>query len=334
MSVRNDSGKALKDVMIDFRPPPGRHPFSVAAEWLLPRPLAKLNALAAGEERAVTLPTMLDGRLPFEDGQIRVNLRATGGFEAAFDDNLWLLPAPTASAAPRIDGDLGQWEGRSAAWMAYDWGWALFGRHEIHFHEGGEHFSYPPYRLDARAAFWASWDAENLCPAIRLDDDQPLLDADAGESVRLVIATGAKRHEVDLKPRADGSVSTIPSGLPLRSRSSVVERQARNGAAARLEAVRAIQVEAAVPRRRGGGGGGGRAPGVRGAAVACWGRPPAPGRGAGLRPLVDRHRQGRERDGGRHAPLGRRRHRNRARAPRGREALTRTGSGEREGGLG
>jgi hypothetical protein len=208
VTVRNNSANKLETVTVDLRPPGDGQPFSMAGEWLLARPVGAIPEVQPGKSETVVLPTVLDGRQPYETGRLRVNLRAKDGIETASDHWFWIVPAFRAKEAPTIDGDLREYEGRNAAWLAYDWSWALFGRHLVQLHENGEVFSYPPYRLDARAAFWLSYDATRLYIGIRLEDDQPILDQETGESVRLVLGVaGANRCVLDLRPRPDGSVA-------------------------------------------------------------------------------------------------------------------------------
>jgi len=218
VSVKNSTGKALKDVTVDLRPPGRRQPFSMAGDWLLARPVVEIAKIGRKKTGTVTLLTVLDGGVPYEAGQLRVNLRTKDGLEAASDEWLWLVPSARVKQAPTIDGDLDEWQDRSAAWLAYNWAWALFGRHIVQLHENGELFSYPPYRIDARAAFWAGWDDENLYVAARLDDDQPILSGEKRENVRIAIGSrGSENCVIDLKPAADGAIDAAISGGQLHT---------------------------------------------------------------------------------------------------------------------
>lgn len=246
LTVANGSGADLRGVTLDFRNPRGRAPFSAAGEWLLRNPVAKVGNLSRGGKKTVRLATVLDGDRPYEDGHVRAILTAEGDVEEAVDDWLWLVPALRATASPSVDGRLDEWEKRSGAWLFYDWAWALFTRHLIQLHEGGEYFSYPPYRVDARGAFWAAWDAKNLYLATRLEDDQPILAGETSETVRLVVKAGGAPLEVVLTPRANGSVDTS-AGSRLSARSSVTARKGRNGADAKLETIRSVNIETAIP---------------------------------------------------------------------------------------
>jgi len=218
LAIRNNTEADLRDLTVDLRNPLGRHPFSTAGEWLLRRPVGTVERLPAGGTTDVVLPTVLTGGMPFEDGQIRVNLKASSGVEAAADHSLWLLPAAAVESPPVIDGQLSEWESRPAAWLAYNWAWALLGRGTSQIHEGGEYFSYPPYRVDARAALWAAWDEQKLYVAMRLEDDQPMLGAPHGERIRLVVCPdGDRRIDVELTPMATGEVEATVAGLLARS---------------------------------------------------------------------------------------------------------------------
>ncbi len=233
-TVTNNSDETLPGVTADMRPPDGGPlPRSIAAEWIWKHPVALVGDIPAGETRRVALPTVLDGRTPLHDGQVRATLQADDGTEAAVDDVLWLLPAPRASRAPAIDGNLEEWENRSAAWLFYDWAWARFGSDTVQIHDGGEYFSYPSYTLDARAALWAGWDSRNLYVAMRLEDDQPITDGPDGERIRMLVdANGEQASEVALVPVARGNVRVLLDG---RAGTRTAARWSREEQALRLE---------------------------------------------------------------------------------------------------
>ena len=211
--MANHLDKDIKNLSLDMPFPPGKARFSIAGEWILKEPFKILGDIPAGKESSVTLPTLLDGRQPLEDAVIRATLRSADGTEWVAQDSLWLLPAPRATKPPEVDGKLEEWEGRSAAWMFYDYAWAPLGRSMCQLDEGAEQFGYLPYTVDARAAIWASWDPENLYLAIRLDDDQPVLDIEKGESLRILIKPQGKESlQAELRPSADGKGSAILQG--------------------------------------------------------------------------------------------------------------------------
>lgn len=248
VGLQNYSDTGLRNLLVDLRPHLTAKGLSIAGEWLLKKPVATLSHLPAGQTRNVTLPCMLDGRHPYENGQVRVNVHADGGVEAAADDHVWLLPAPVVKDAPVLNGHLDEWDGRSAAWLFYNWAWAPFTRNLIQLHEGGEHFSYPPYRVDARASFWTAWDNESLYIAARLEDDQPVLALGKDEMVRLVIGTdGNNLREVLLRPRGDGKLHSGTEDSSIRVCSVRNERNGRNGARAEVQKVSSVEFEAAVP---------------------------------------------------------------------------------------
>lgn len=210
VTVTSNSEVDLRDVTLDLRTPQGARPMSEAAAWILPRPVATIADLPAGQSRQVALPTLLDSSAPFEDGQVRATLQTADGLETATDDWLWLVPGIAAQTAPEMDGKLDEWENRPAAWLSYDWAWARFGRDIAQLYEGGEHFSYPPYRLDARAAFWVAWDRENLYVAVRLEDYQAILEPAQGERIHLVIQPhGGTASELQITPTSQGAVEAL-----------------------------------------------------------------------------------------------------------------------------
>ncbi len=230
ITATNNSAADLRDVTLDLRMPEGGPlPRSMAAAWIWQQPVASIGDIAAGEIKRVTLPTLLDGQAPFEDGQIRATFRTADGVEGAVDDVLWLVPAARVTTAPTIDGKLDEWRHGSSAWLFYDWAWARFGRDTVQIYGGGQHFSYPPYSLDAGAAFWTAWDRRNLYVALRLEDDQPILSTEAGESVRLVIGEDTRQtSEVQITPTADAEVKALLTAgdrvrTPLRARAATAD---------------------------------------------------------------------------------------------------------------
>lgn len=205
VKARNHTDAALEGVTVDFRPTPRKHYMDVTGEWLLAEPVRTIGALAAREEKVVKLPTVLDDReLPYENGYLQAVVTTADGREYTEHDWLWLLGAPPVATAPAIDGKLEEWEGRSAAWLFYDYGWGV-NRHLMQLDEGGENFGYPPYTIDGRAAFWASYDRANLYLAIRLQDDQAVFDIDKGEKVEMLMRSGAGEvSKVEIRPDAQG----------------------------------------------------------------------------------------------------------------------------------
>ncbi|MFQ5810691.1 MAG: hypothetical protein ACE5JM_13840, partial [Armatimonadota bacterium] len=211
VEATNNAAVALQGVTLDMRTPEGSPlPRSIGASWIWQRPVATVGDIPAGESRRVTLPTLLDGRVPLEEGQVRATLCAANGLEAAVDDVLWFVPAPRATTPPRIDGSLDEWRSRPAAWLFYDWAWARFARDTVQIHEGGQHFSYPTYSLDARAAFWIAWDRRNLYLALHLEDDQVILDGEEGDTAELRISgPGQEPSHVWIAFAADGQAQAL-----------------------------------------------------------------------------------------------------------------------------
>ncbi|HNQ36143.1 MAG TPA: hypothetical protein PKN80_08795, partial [bacterium] len=157
--VKNNTGRDLEGASVDFRipsnPSASINPFNTAGAWVAPLKVSA-GRIGAGQTARLTVPTAYEARLPLELGYLRGVVTASGGAEYAGEDYLWLLPAPAAAAAPKADGDLAEWEGRPAAWLAYQRHFNFSCRWE-QFLEGGENFGYPSYTLDGRVAFWAAW---------------------------------------------------------------------------------------------------------------------------------------------------------------------------------
>lgn len=251
VTIENHSGRDLKDVTVDLRQPEGKGPWNAGGKGLLARPVATLPTLPDGGRKTITFPTVLDGTTPFECGALRLNLRdAAGTTEAAADDAVWLLPARPLATAPQLDGQLDEWESRPAAWLYYDFAWGQVGRGVTQIKTGGEFFSYPSYRLDARAAFWAGWDAKSLYVAVRLEDDQPLLlDADGERlTIRLRTADGEKTFE--LRPHADGTVAVVTPGTlptPATARCAMLNQRIADGADLKKKVIPFVGIEVALP---------------------------------------------------------------------------------------
>ena len=245
--LRNRTQKELRDVSIDMRH--SRQPFTVSGDWLLAEPWAKVGRVPVGTEKEVRFATVLDGKAPYEDGRMRANLYAEGGFQVARDDRLWLVPSARTDS-PFIDGKLSEWDTRPAAWLAYVWTGMPMGRHQAQLHEKPEHFSYASYRLDARAMFWTGHDEGNLYVAIRLEDDQPLLSVEKGEKLRLVFASRDPAPEIELQPLADGSVHlaamrTTSEGI--RAACTQTTETIHNGADLKPTRINPVLIEVSIP---------------------------------------------------------------------------------------
>jgi hypothetical protein len=250
VTIENHSGRDLKEVVVDLRLPEGKGPWNAAGNWLLARPVATVPDLPDGGRKTILFPTVLDGTAPFECGTLRLNLRDSTGLEAAADDAVWLLPARSLPAAPQADGRLDEWESLPAAWLFYDFSWGQVGRGVTQIKSGGQYFSYPSYRLDARAAFWAGWNARSLIVAVRLEDDQPILAGTDGEqlAIRLRTAGGVKTFE--LRPHADGTVSVLTAetgATPVSARCAMLERTIADGADLKPKPVSFVGIEVAIP---------------------------------------------------------------------------------------
>jgi len=248
--LRNNSAKELKDVFLDLRPAGNdERTWSVSGDWLLRTPYASVGTVPAGGERAVRLPTVLDGKTPYEDGQMRLNLFADGDqVQLASDQSLWLVPAVRVQA--HNDGTLDEWENRPAAWLAYQWDSMPMASLRSQLYEGVEHFSYPPYRLDARAMFWVGYDDTGLIVGVRLEDDQPVLSAEKGETVRVVLGAEGRLTSLDLRPLADGKVevaSSAAEGGTVEARGRQVQETISNGADLKPTPIRPVLIEAAIP---------------------------------------------------------------------------------------
>jgi hypothetical protein len=189
------------------------------------------------------------GSFGIEDGQFRATLRSEDGREHAIDDWLWLHPANAANAANaagvKIDGNFDEWQALPNSTITYDWAWARFGRNTTQIFEGGEYFSYPSYSLDARATFKLAWNETSLYIQMTLEDDQPIIDAARGESVRLVIAG----TEIMVRPndgKGGAAIVTKGSERQLDSHSKVDAKRIRIELAVPWEALKVKAGKGAV----------------------------------------------------------------------------------------
>ncbi len=226
VKAKNHTKAAVKGVKVDFRTPPRKHYMEATGEWLLADQVGTIGDLGAGEEKEVKLRTVLNNRdLPCENGYMQAIATTGDGREFTRDDWLWLHGAYPSANAPAIDGKLQEWESRSAAWLFYDYGWGM-NRHLMQLDEGGENFGYPPYTIDGRAAFWTSYDKTNLYLAIRLQDDQAVLENDNGEKVVVNIQSESGKHShIRIFPDTKGGgMASLMSGFDrtvLKPKSSV-----------------------------------------------------------------------------------------------------------------
>jgi hypothetical protein len=123
-------------------------------------------------------------------------------------------------------------------------------RHQIQLYENPEHFSYPSYRLDARAMFWAGYDEKQVYVGIRLEDDDPVISGEKSEKIRLILAIGERTVALDLLPLADGSVrvqSDSGTAAGVQARCSQVTETIHNGADLKATTIQPILIEAAIP---------------------------------------------------------------------------------------
>ena len=252
VSLTNNTPKPLKGVSLDLRFPGGRFPFIASGDWLLRKPFAQVPAIPPQETATVDLPTTLTREVPHEGAVVRANVRTADGLETAADQALWLIPSPRAARKPSVDGQLSEWVQRPAAWLAYDWGWALLSRGIAQLHQNGEHFGYPPYRLDARAAFWSAWDEEGLYFAVRLEDDQPILAGAKREKIQIHLVLPDRRSVAEVLSGIPGTLASLTSDrestpVKLEARSSQFDAVRLNGAMARKEVFQDVGVEVVIP---------------------------------------------------------------------------------------
>jgi len=150
-------------------------------QWLLLERQSQIPHWS-GNEFSVRLPTLLDRSLlrhPLENAQLYAWLLKGSGTVCGIFDTLWVAIAPKRSA--KLDGDLSEWDW-SPAWLDFSFSWARFGRWLEQVEEGGEHlkeFMSNTDFVDARAAFWCSWNAKDfhsgeLFIAAKIFDDQPI----------------------------------------------------------------------------------------------------------------------------------------------------------------
>jgi hypothetical protein len=246
VTVRNNTTRNLDQVVLDMRHP--RPPFTVAGEWLLRTPYRDIDSVPAGGDKTVRFRTVLDGGSPYEGGRLRANLYAADGHRYAADDLLWLIPAARVDAVD-VDGDLAEWQDRLAAWLAYVWTGMPMGRHQVQLHDNAQYFSYPSYRLDARAPFWTGYDDRNLYLAVRLEDDQPVLSETKGEVLRVVVGSGKRQVAVDLAPLDSGEVAVLPSGkdVIVTAQCRVLTETIHDGADWQPVEIRPVLLEVALP---------------------------------------------------------------------------------------
>ena len=242
--LKNNSRRTMTDVLVDLRDV--KHQFTWSGEWLARNPVAQVGDVPAGENRGVRFETVLDGQAPYEGGGLRAHVYSRD-LQVAGDDRLWLIPAARVGGSLTIDGRLSEWQNERAAWLAYVWSTMPMGRFQYQLYENVEHFSYPPYRLDARAMFWVKYDDENLYLAIRMEDDQPIL---PGDRFRLVLDSGGAERVVRIKPAADGTVTlTGPSAQPIQAEARCTQTAAliHNGADLKATEIKPVLLEARIP---------------------------------------------------------------------------------------
>jgi hypothetical protein len=162
-------------------------------QWLLLERQSQISHWS-GNEFSVRLPTLLDRSLlrhPLENAQLYAWLLKGGETVCGIFDTLWVAIAPKRSA--KLDGDLSEWDW-SPAWLDFSFSWARFGRWLEQVEEGGEHlkeFMSNTDFVDARAAFWCSWNAGELFIAAKIFDDQPI----EGDTLTVSVS-----HQPDVPP--------------------------------------------------------------------------------------------------------------------------------------
>ena len=255
ITAENRTDQPLNDVLLDLRKPAsGKGPWNNGVYSMLPQPATRLKEIPAGGKTVVELPTLLDGHAPLDSGNIRVNLKTADGFETAADDSLWLLPSMPQAQPPALDGKLGEWENHPASWLFCDFAWGQIGRGITQVFDGAGCFSYPSYRLDARAAVWSGHDADTLYLAVRLEDDQPILSGDKSETLRVVLNSPSGPLSLILTPRADGTVTIAPADAnatelaqTAQARCALLKQTIVNGSDLKKTPVTFVGVELAVP---------------------------------------------------------------------------------------
>jgi hypothetical protein len=162
-------------------------------QWLLLERQSQISHWS-GNEFSVRLPTLLDRSLlrhPLENAQLYAWLLKGSETVCGIFDTLWVAIAPKRSA--KLDGDLSEWDW-SPAWLDFSFSWARFGRWLEQVEEGGEHlkeFMSNTDFVDARAAFWCSWNAGELFIAAKIFDDQPI----EGDTLTVSVS-----HQPDVPP--------------------------------------------------------------------------------------------------------------------------------------
>lgn len=251
VKVINNSSNDLKNVIVDLRFP-DKTPWCVTAEQILPVPVTKINEVKAGQYKTASFRTLIDSNYPAENIQVRANIVADNNIEAAFDDSLWLLPSMFMEEEITIDGKFTEWK-QQAAWLAYEWNSNNAGRGVHQLYENGRYFSYPPFRLDARAAIRTGYDDENLYFAIQLEDDQPILDRKDGEEIKIILNNNMKETVISMNPLKNGDVDCniffndkLIKQLK-EAKCRTIKTPIFNGTDLKKEVARFVTIEVAIP---------------------------------------------------------------------------------------
>lgn len=198
--ARNNTGGELRALKLDANFPPNR--MLNRTEWTLPRRDGVIGDIPVGGQVWGRIATRIGPNFPVENATYTTWITQPDGSEHRMVDTCWLTVAPALKAT--IDGQLDEWEKVHPAWMYYTYSWGRFGRHNVQFQAGGEHFKYV-HRIDARAAIYAGHHDQHLYLAIRCQDDDPIFAGDAADVLEITLngeaGALAGSRTLELRPR-------------------------------------------------------------------------------------------------------------------------------------
>jgi len=162
--------------------------------------------LANESEKAVTVAVSAEKSLTLDPGGSKVlsspvvwnPARPLDNHLTASGQRLWLHNCVKRTRPVTIDGDLSDWDDRSASWLLMTWDiLAFYSRRYTQVVEGGEHMSYDA-RRDCKVGFRSAWDDEALYFAVVANDDSVPEDGkefdhvvlQVGDDPRLVVRAG------------------------------------------------------------------------------------------------------------------------------------------------
>jgi hypothetical protein len=173
--------------------------------------------------QTVTIQTAADKSVALQPGQSTVIATPIAWNPARPLDNylspgghrLWLHNCMKRNRAITIDGDLADWDDRSASWILMTWDiLAFYSRRYMQLVDGGEHVSYNP-RQDCKVGFRSAWDDSGVYFAVVVTDDSVPERGDDLDRVTIRLG-GPPALEVPAGPHP----ATAADGNDQRSRSA------------------------------------------------------------------------------------------------------------------